>query len=82
MEEENWNVIKKNLWKLSDEELKKKIIEIEKDKTKLESRMFGKEGSSTLIRNYPSGKYEGRYGNLRNLKKRIAYMKTILNTRK
>lgn len=62
-------------------ELQNRLQQLETERFKLETYMFRNDGSSVLTRNYPSGKTDKPYklGNLRELKKNIARLKTALN---
>jgi len=44
---------------------------------KLEADMMRMNGTSVLVRNYPAQPYEGKYGNLRNMKKKLAFVKQV-----
>lgn len=71
--------MKDHLKSLSVKELQKKLEELNTERTKLETDMMHTNGSSKLIRNYPTEKYQGAYGNVREVKKNMARIKTWLN---
>ncbi len=78
-QEYNWNGEKKDLKKLDTNMLQEKLQELETEKMKLETDMYRNNGSSLLIRNYPFNKQSKPYGNIKKIKKTIAFIKTILH---
>ncbi len=76
--EHNWNSEKKDLRELTVEELEDKLQELRKEKVKLESDMMRNNGTSMKVRNYPSEKHTRPYGNIKKIKKTIAFVNTIL----
>lgn len=83
MEEEklSWNAEKKLLWKEKAPVLMEKLQELETNRMKLETKMMTKAGSSMSVRNYPTEKYIGKFGNIRLIKKQIACVKTMLHVK-
>lgn len=75
----NWSAEKKDLKKLKVNDLMEKLQEMETERFRLETHMRSSNGSSVHIRNYPSEPQLRPYGNLKKIKKTIAYIKTILN---
>lgn len=73
---------KNDMKKLSIKELQQQLIELEGTKMKLELDMRSKNGSSMLVRNYPPAREKkGGYGNVNNLTKDIARIKTFLHVK-
>lgn len=74
----NWNAEKRDLKKLDKNNLQEKLLELNKEKTKIELDMYRNNGTSVLTRNYPTVKQIKPYGNLKKIKKTIAFIKTYL----
>jgi len=72
---------KEELRNLKVKQLMEKLEEKQKERNKLETEMRRGHGSSMAIRNYPSKKQQGPFGNLRKIKKDIARIKTFLNVK-
>ena len=74
---------KQKLRQLKYQDLIKLLSQKTNDLIKLETICYRNNGTSTLVRNYPSKKPpEGtikKFGNIRNLKKEIAIIHTILH---
>lgn len=70
---------KEELRALSVKELQKILKDLDKQKRKLEGYMMAKAGSSVVVRNYPSQKQEWTNGNLKQIRKDIARVKTFIN---
>ena len=72
---------KKELHKLKTDELQKRLQTLETEKQKLETWMHNKNGTSMLVRNYPVEPTTNKHQNIKNIKKNIAVIKTILHLR-
>lgn len=70
---------KDDIKKMSTGELHTKLQELESDKIKAENNMRAGTGTSARIRNYPESKND--WPNLKDIKKNIARIKTILSIR-
>ena len=73
------NNLKKELKKMSVQELQQKLQQLESERMKLTTKMFKGTGTSVLTRNYPTEKQATPFGNLRDKNKNIARVKTFLN---
>jgi len=73
---------KDQLKSMSIKELQRKLVELEKDRMNLETYMLSRTGTSSKTRNYPIKKGEwGNKGNIKEIKKNIARVKTWLNVK-
>lgn len=66
---------------MTDKELEETLIDLRKQKDKLEYEMRTKEGTSVLVRNYPKDKKLQPFGNVHNINKNIARIKTEITAR-
>jgi len=74
--EYNWNAEKKDLKKLSINELQVKLQELHTEKFKMETDM--RKGTK---RNYPIARQGRPYGNLKKIKKTIAVVNTFIHVK-
>ena len=63
---------------LSVRKLREELEEKNKERMKLEVDMYGGGGS---VRTYPASQSQGKYGNIKKIKKDIARIKTFLNVK-
>jgi len=68
---------------MNTKQLMEKLEELQKERNKLETYMRKNDGTSVVVRNYPKARGETPYkmGNLREIKKNIARVKTWLNVK-
>jgi len=75
------NEFKREIKGMNVNQLQKILQQLELEKVKLGTEMRLKEGSSTLVRNYPKEKQTRRFGNYKNVTKDIARVKTLLHVK-
>ncbi len=71
----------KALRSMSIKQLQFELVELDKTRMKIEANMRVKQGSSGHSRNYPTQAQTSPFGNLKNVRKDIARVKTYLNVK-